>query len=91
MELKLSGTIIDIFPREQKSEKFTVREFHLLTNGQYGQYIRFQLTNDRCDLIDPFFSTQSVTVHFSIEGRKPEEGGRLWNNLSAWKIVANED
>jgi len=91
MDLQLSGTITNIFQAEAKTESFTVREFHLLTDGQYGQYIRFQLTNDRCDIIDPFFVNQSVTVLFNINGKKPGEDQKLFNNLTAWKIVSNEN
>lgn len=89
MSLKLSGKITRISDRIEKSEKFTMRLFLIETEGRFPQPIKFQLSNDRCDLIDNHSIGDIVTVHFDITGnewKKDNGSTQIINNLSAWKI-----
>ena len=82
--LKIKGRLIKVSDRVVKSEKFTLRIFAIETDGQWPQKIKFQLANDRCDLIDPVQVGEEITVHFDIRGNEWE--GKIINNLNAWKI-----
>ena len=82
--LKIKGRLIKVSDRVVKSEKFTMRIFAIETDGQWPQKIKFQLANDRCDLIDPVQVGEEITVHFDIRGNEWE--GKIINNLNAWKI-----
>lgn len=61
-----------------------MRLFVIQTDGRYPQPVKFQLTNDRCDIIDNFKEGDYLTVHFDIQGNEWE--GKIINNLNAWKI-----
>lgn len=81
------GAIQEIFPTEQKSDNFSSREFVLrieTNNPQYPNYVKFQLINDRCDLIEPYSEDDEVRVHFNLVGKKWQD--KYFVNLTAWKI-----
>ena len=83
-DLKIKGRLIMVSERMKKTETFTMRIFAIETDGQYPQKIKFQLANDRCDLIDPVKVGEEITVHFDIRGNEWE--GKIINNLNAWRI-----
>jgi len=56
----------------------------LVEEGQYAQYIKFQLTQDRCALIDQYEEGEMIKVHFDLRGR--EWHGKFFTNLNAWRI-----
>jgi hypothetical protein len=90
------GQIINIGPIETKSEKFRCRNVILRTDldSQYPQEVQFQLSQDRCDLIEKYNIAvgQSVTISYNLRGRKwddPKTGTPKWfNTLDAWRIEA---
>ena len=85
---KLSGVLHVKGERQVISDKFTKREFVLrVKDGNYEQFPSFQLTQDRCDLLDGWNEGQSVTAHFNIRGR--EWQGKYFTSLEAWKIEGN--
>lgn len=74
----------------QVNEKFRKREFVLTeSSGNYPQHIQFQLTQDRCSLINPYNVGDEITVHFNLRGREwtsPQGEIRYFNTIEAWKI-----
>ncbi|MEM9931531.1 MAG: DUF3127 domain-containing protein, partial [Bacteroidota bacterium] len=48
------------------------------------QYVKFQLTQDKCALLDTYEEGQEVKVHFDLRGR--EWNGKYFTNLNAWRI-----
>ena len=97
MNFELTGTIHEIKPTEQKTEKFRTREFVLETTKQVGErditdYVKFQATGDKCDLLNKFKVGDTVTVHFNIRGNKWEKEGKVsyFTNLDAWRIEGNQ-
>ena len=50
----------------QVSERFRKREFVLeyADNPEYPEYIKFELAQDRCELLDSFQPGQKVRVDF---------------------------
>ena len=69
----------------EKSQSFSAREFVLEVNdNNYVQLLKFQLTQDRCGLLDNFEEGRDIKVHFDLRGR--EWNGKFFTNLNAWKI-----
>lgn len=93
MAFEVTGKVIDILPVNQVSEKFRKREFVVekKENGQSGvfiDYIKFQLIQDKCDLINESFMNQEVKISFNLKGNKWERDGKVnyFTNLDAWRI-----
>ena len=85
MSFEIKGKLYRKFDTEQKTETFRAREFVLLVeDGNYPQYLKFQLTQDRCSLIDPFELNDEVLVHFDLRGR--EWNDKFFTNLNAWRL-----
>lgn len=90
MLYEAEGKLYEIFDEQQIKETFKKREFVLEYNdGKYPQYIRFQLTQDRCELIENFNTGDQVKVAFALQG-KPftnKEGKTIYfTNLNAIKL-----
>jgi len=86
MAFELVAKLHKIFDQEAVSDRFSKREFVVATEGMYPQFVKFQLTQDRCDLISKFAEGQEVKVYFDLKGR--EWQGKYFTNLNAWKIEA---
>ncbi len=89
--MDITGTIKVIGETQQVSDKFKKREFVLTDNTtQYPQHISFQLTQDKCGLIDKYNVGSEIKVHFNLRGREyqPKEGGapKYFNSLEAWRL-----
>ena len=84
MSFEIEGKIHKIFPTESKTETFQTREFVIITEGVYPQYIKFQLTQDRCGIVDNYKEEEKVKVYFDLRGREWNE--KYFTNLNAWKI-----
>ena len=87
MSYELTGILHKVYPTESKSEKFQAREFVVKTiNEQYEQFIKFQLTQDKCDIVDNYNEGQKIKVHFDLRGREWKE--KYFTNLNAWRLEA---
>ncbi len=85
MAFEVEGILHKKFDTEQKTETFKAREFVLLLpDERYPQYIKFQLTQDNCSILDKFNEKQKLKVHFDLRGREWNE--KYFTNLQAWKI-----
>jgi hypothetical protein len=83
--------IIKVKGNEQKvSDRFKKREFVLTDNSpSYPQTILFQLTQDRCSLLDNVNVNDEVTVHFQLKGREwknPQGEIKFFNSLDVFKV-----
>jgi len=89
-KFEATGTLYEIFPSQKLSDKFTKREFVLeVLEGRYPEYIKFQLVNDKCDLIDAYQKNQAVTIHFNLKGKPFHDRHgimQFYNNLDCWRI-----
>ena len=86
MGYKAEGKIVKIFDAEQKSASFQAREFVIeVADGQYPQMVKFQLVQDKCDLVNDYGEGDSVEVEFDLRGR--EWNGKYFTNLQAWRIA----
>ncbi len=80
---------------EQVSEQFKKRDFVVTDeSSQYPQHITFQLTQDKCGLIDQFAPGSEIKVHFNLRGRewKNAQGEtKYFNTLQAWRIEGQKN
>lgn len=87
---KISGTLKVKNDTVQVSEKFSKREFVLTDNASmYPQDILFQLTQDKCALLDAFQPNEQLEVSFNLRGREwtsPQGEVKYFNTLEAWRI-----
>jgi len=93
MSFEITGRVIDVMPVNQVSDKFKKREFVIEKKDTGGSsvfidYIKFQLVQDKCDLINESFLNQEVKISFNLKGNRWERDGRVnyFTNLDAWKI-----
>lgn len=87
--MELTGKIIFTGEVQQVSEKFAKRDFAIETLEQYPQQIKFELHQDRTDLIDPYKIDEIVTVSYNLRGRSylDKNGVTQYSNtLQSWKI-----
>lgn len=93
MSFELTGKLVEKFDTEKITESFRKREFvvekvETVGASEFTDLVKFQLTQDRCDLLDGFNSGESIKISFNIRGRKWEKNGKVsyFTNLEAWKI-----
>ncbi len=89
--MNITGTLIEIYDTVQVSEKFKKREFVIqdTENPQYPQYIKFELAQDKCSLLDTFSNGEMIDVSFNVRGRSyvnPQGVKSYFNSLQAWKM-----
>ncbi|MEM6629220.1 MAG: DUF3127 domain-containing protein [Bacteroidota bacterium] len=89
--MQIQGKLIEKFDIKQVSDTFKVREFvvEYADNPLYPQFISFQLTQDRCGLIEPMSQGAMIQVEFNLRGRKwtsPQGDVKYFNTLEAWRI-----
>jgi hypothetical protein len=89
-QFKMSGSIKMIGQEQQVTEKFSKRDFVVTdTSSQYPQDISFQLTKDKCSVLDQFMEGENVEVTFNLRGREwtsPQGEVRYFNTLEAWRV-----
>ena len=82
---EVEGKLLRKYDTESKSASFQAREFVIeIPDGNYPQFVKFQLTQDRCALIDSCEEGEQIKVHFDLRGR--EWQGKYFTNLNAWRI-----
>jgi hypothetical protein len=86
---KLTGTLKLAKETQVISEKFSKRIFVITDESQYPQDIEFQLTQDKCNLLDGIGVGSKLEVSFNLRGREwnsPQGETKYFNTLEAWKI-----
>ncbi len=82
---EIEGKLHKVFDTENKTNSFQAREFVIeVADGNYSQFVKFQLVQDRCALVDAFKEGEMIKVHFDLRGR--EWQGKYFTNLNAWRI-----
>lgn len=97
MSFEISGKLVEKFDTSTISDKFKKREFILEKKENSGgfefvDYIKFQLTQDKCSLLDPYQIGDDLKVSFNLRGRRWEKDGKVnyFTNLEAWKLEKME-
>ena len=91
--LTFTGVLKMMKPVHVVNDKFQKREFVVTSDGDYPQHVSFQLTQDRCDMLDTAIPGNKITVHFNLRGREwtsPQGEVKYFNTLEAWKIEVVE-
>jgi len=86
---KINGTLKVANATQVVSEKFSKRELVIETTDQYPQQVMFQLTQDKCNLLDAFKVGNQVEVSFNLRGREwtnPQGETKYFNTLEAWRL-----
>jgi hypothetical protein len=93
MAFEITGKVVEVLPVVQVSDKFRKREFVIERKETGGgavfvDYIKFQLVQDKCELINESFLRDEVKIWFNIKGNRWERDGKVnyFTNLDAWKI-----
>ena len=86
-----TGAIRAIMQTQQVTDSFRKREFALeIEDGRYSQTVKFQLVQDKTELLDEFDVGAQVKVHFNLRGReytrKSDGATDYWTNLECWRI-----
>jgi len=85
MSYEAEGKLHKKYETEQKSDTFKTREFVLLQDQtQYPNYVKFQLTQDKTDLLNDIPEGTTIKVYFDLRGRVWQ--GKYFTNLTAWRI-----
>jgi hypothetical protein len=86
----VTGTLKVKYPEQQVSDRFKKRDIVITDNSsQYPQHITFQLTQDKCGLIDQYNPGDEIRVFFNLRGREwkaPTGEIKYFNTIEAWKI-----
>jgi hypothetical protein len=93
MAFEITGKLVEISPVNQVSDKFRKREFVIEKKetgnaGTFVDFIKFQLVQDKCELINDSMLNQDIKITFNIKGNKWERDGKVnyFTNLDAWRI-----
>ena len=75
----------------QATDSFKKREFVLeySDNPMYPQYVKFDLIQDRVNLVDNIEVGEKIEVTFNLRGREwtsPQGEKKYFNTLDAWRI-----
>jgi hypothetical protein len=81
---KLKGNLKVVNVTTQVSEKFSKREFVLTTTEDiYPQDVQFQLSQDKCLLLDGYNVGDELEVSFNLRGREwvnPTRRGKVFQH-----------
>lgn len=98
MSFEISGKLIEKYATANISDKFKKRDFVIEkkenSNGfEFVDFIKFQLVQDKCSLIDNVNVGDEIKVSFNLRGRKWEKDGKIsyFTNLEAWRIETDRD
>ena len=90
--MEIIGKLHQKYDAQQVTASFTKRDFVLMIteNPQYPQYMVFQLTQEKCGILDSFVPGNDVKVAFNLRGREwksPQGEIKYFNTLEAWSIM----
>ena len=91
MSYDITGNIAVIFDEMQVTATFKKREFVIeVPDDKYPEFIKFETTQDKCDLLNNISVGQEVAVSFNLGGRKwtdpKTQVDKYFNSHHAWKI-----
>ena len=89
------GKIIEVWETQQKTEKFRKREFVLEVStsserGTFIEYLKLQMVQNNCDLLDGIHKGDLVSIQWNPMGRRWKDKDGKWvyfTNLEATDIT----
>ena len=98
MGYELEGILTEIFDTQEVTSTYSKREFVIEKTESAGgreftETIKFQLSQDRCSIIDSYRVGDEINVLFNIKGRRVAKNDKVFyfTNLEAWKLEKNAD
>jgi len=90
--MEIKGKVFEIGNIENVNEKFKKRELILeyAENPEYVEYIKFEATQNKVDLLNTLRVGDEVEISFNLRGRgwKDKSGKQNYtNNLVIWRVV----
>lgn len=90
--MNIKGKLIEKLDTQKITDSFKKREFvvEYAENPMYPEFVKFELIQDRCDLIEPFNLNDEIEIDFNLKGRKwtdKQNETKYFNSLQAWKIA----
>lgn len=87
----IEGKLHAKFDAVQITDTFKKREFvvEYVDNPLYPQYVKFEMTQDRCSLIDGVEVGDKLEVTFNLRGREwtnPQGEKKYFTTLDAWRV-----
>lgn len=87
----IEGKLYAKMDPQQITDSFKKREFvvEYADNPMYPQFVKFELIQDRCNLVDAVEVGDKVEVTFNLRGREwtsPQGEKKYFNTLDAWRI-----
>ena len=72
--MQIKAKMLEIFEIQQVTNTFKKREFvvEYAENPQYPEFLKFELIQDKCDILDDFSIGQEVEVHFNLKAHAPQ-------------------
>ena len=94
--MNIKGKLLEKYETTKITDSFKKREFvvEYAENPMYPEYVKFELIQDRCDLIEPFNLGDEIEIEFNLKGRKwTDKQGEVkyFNSLQAWKVSPLQD
>ncbi len=96
MSFEITGSLILKEDTVNITDTFKKREFVIEVlnerNSDWNDFIKFQLTQNNCSLIDTYNLGDSIKVSFNLRGRKWEKDGKIsyFTNLEAWRVEKDQ-
>ena len=89
--MDIQGKLIEKYQTTKINDSFRKREFvvEYVENPQYPELLKFDLIQDRCDLLEEFNIGDTLKVEFNLKGRKwtdPSGHDKYFNTLQAWRL-----
>lgn len=90
--MEIRAKLVEIMNTIKVSDKFQKREFvaeYVPEKSQYQEYLKFEIVQDKCEMLDAFKVGENVEIHFNLKGRKwtnPKGETVYFNSLQAWRI-----
>ena len=89
--MDIQGKLIEKYETTKINDSFRKREFvvQYVENPQYPELLKFDLIQDRCDLLEEFNIGDTLKVEFNLKGRKwtdPSGNDKYFNTLQAWRL-----
>ena len=94
-KLEVVGVLYKDLGTQIISDKLEKREFVIETiDEQYPQLVKFELTNDKCKILDGYKQGDKIKVSFNLRGREWKKDANTppayFTNLAAWRIVKTD-
>jgi len=81
MNYEVTGKLIYKEATQKISDRFQKREFVIEVenekNPQWNDFVKVQLIQDRCDLLETIQLNENIKVYFNLRGRKWENNGQV--------------